>query len=652
MPAADAVSPQLKAMHHCYWVWSPSVAEDKKPSAQSTWVWRGQEFLGIESAQATLPPAAAETAQADVVVLESGGLGFEKQSAQWPQALCDAAHPPWVVLKTIPALLRGDLFKHALRHCGGRLIVVLAVDDLRASAVHISRGLSWERTAEDLVRELTTNLAVNSVLRCAHTVVSLGTAGALLFSRVPQPDAAGRATTGATLVYDPRKLEGDWEGFRTGIVPGALATLTAGIVRQLAQGLTGHGDLVEGLKAGVGGMRRLHELGFGPFTGHGPTALRFPADEVAAALRAEQASLCSSPVPPLDISTVHDPPATAGSRRRISFRPAWRLGLDPARLSESLPQVIETLTIRGAHCALPAVPSAAFADFVSIDRQEIEALRSMRGLMSEYVAGNQSKPLSLAVLGPPGSGKSYSVEQVAESVRPGKVRVLTFNLSQFSDAGELHGAFHQVRDAALQGNLPLVFWDEFDTTFGGRPLGWLQYFLAPMQDGSFRGGQLVHPIGRSIFVFAGSTCSQVRHLGKKLSPQQRREVKLRDFVSRLKGFLSVRGPNRLNNAPDRDPYYLLRRGQVLRSLLLRHAPQLFAGKEPDLILRIDRGVLRAALHVSRYKHGARSLESLILTSALVGKSSFERACLPADEQTELHVPSREFRALVQEPFLT
>ncbi len=31
--------------------------------------------------------------------------------------------------------------------------------------------------------------------------------------------------------------------------------------------------------------------------------------------------------------------------------------------------------------------------------------------------------------------------------------------------------------------IPLVFWDEFDTSLDGRPLGWLRYFLAPMQDG-------------------------------------------------------------------------------------------------------------------------------------------------------------------------
>jgi hypothetical protein len=69
-----------------------------------------------------------------------------------------------------------------------------------------------------------------------------------------------------------------------------------------------------------------------------------------------------------------------------------------------------------------------------------------------------------------------------------------------------------VRDVGLSGALPLVFWDEFDTALEGKKLGWLRYFLAPMQDGRFQDGQLVHPIGRSIFVFAGGTSTTMEKL--------------------------------------------------------------------------------------------------------------------------------------------
>ena len=59
------------------------------------------------------------------------------------------------------------------------------------------------------------------------------------------------------------------------------------------------------------------------------------------------------------------------------------------------------------------------------------------------------------------------------------------------------------------GKIPLVFFDEFDSAFKGK-LGWLKYFLAPMQDGVFRLGDSVHPIGKAIFVLAGGTSSTYR----------------------------------------------------------------------------------------------------------------------------------------------
>jgi hypothetical protein len=58
-----------------------------------------------------------------------------------------------------------------------------------------------------------------------------------------------------------------------------------------------------------------------------------------------------------------------------------------------------------------------------------------------------------------------------------------------------------VRDRVLAGEMPVVFWDEFDS----RAYFWLQYLLAPMQDGRFQHGQLNHSIGKCVFVFAGGT---------------------------------------------------------------------------------------------------------------------------------------------------
>ena len=47
--------------------------------------------------------------------------------------------------------------------------------------------------------------------------------------------------------------------------------------------------------------------------------------------------------------------------------------------------------------------------------------------------------------------------------------------------------------------------------------GWLRYFLAPMQDGKFLQGEMAHPIGKAIFVFAGGTSWTLDNFGKQVT---------------------------------------------------------------------------------------------------------------------------------------
>ena len=285
-----------------------------------------------------------------------------------------------------------------------------------------------------------------------------------------------------------------------------------------------------------------------------------------------------------------------------------------------------------------------------MDRQEIESFRSISNLVFEYCRQEpQKRPLSVAVFGPPGSGKSFGIKEIANSLLPGQIRVLEFNLSQFDSEGDLHAAFHQVRDAGLSGTIPLVFWDEFDTSLEGAPLGWLRYFLAPMQDGRFQEGQINHPIGRSIFVFAGGTSSTMAAFDQGPT-EEFRAAKGPDFISRLKGYINVLGPNPVEGSATsaEDPYFIIRRAILLRSSLNRNAKHLFEKGDGKELLNIDSGVLRALLKTRVYKHGVRSIESIIAMSQLTGETSFERSSLPAESQLDLHVDGKSFLSLVQQ----
>jgi len=369
--------------------------------------------------------------------------------------------------------------------------------------------------------------------------------------------------------------------------------------------------------------------------------LVFPIDRIAASL--------AHPAFQFAVAPVQDPMRFIQKKGEPSERPLkegfWTLLQD--KFKDSLEQVAMQVVLEGPEVALQGVPWGQFGNLLTVDRQEIESYRSIRNLVAEYAGQNQvACPLSMAVFGTPGSGKSFGVTEMARSLLHGQIEPITFNLSQFDAPDDLLSAFHQVRDISLGGKLPLVFWDEFDTSLRETRLGWLRYFLSPMQDGKFQEGQISHPIGRAIFVFAGGTSSSMAEFDRG-ADEGFKSAKGPDFVSRLKGYINVLGPNPVASSST-DPYFVIRRAILLRSSLKRGTPQLFEKRDGEDILNIDRGVLRALLKIGYYKHGARSIESIIAMSQLSRKNAFERSCLPSETQLDLHVDGKSFLALVQQ----
>ncbi|MCE5287050.1 MAG: Ryanodine receptor Ryr, partial [Pelosinus sp.] len=243
--------------------------------------------------------------------------------------------------------------------------------------------------------------------------------------------------------------------------------------------------------------------------------------------------------------------------------------------------------------------------------------------------------------------------QVAASIAPKLIERLNFNLSQFRTPLELIAAFHKVRDLSLEGKIPLVFFDEFDSTFEEK-LGWLKYFLSPMQDGVFREGDSLHSIGKTIFVFAGGTSNTLQTFcGEKITDKQEKkrflqEFKLAkgpDFLSRLRGYVNILGPNQTD--PVTDQLFIIRRAMLLRSLLEKKVPHLITDGEAQ----IDNGVLRALLKIAKYKHESRSMEAILDMSLLTKAKKWEQSYLPSKEQLKLHVDEETFlRHLMHDTF--
>jgi hypothetical protein len=628
----DWISPTDSHLHHSYAMWSPFKMDERQPGSGN--VWRVQEFLGLSPLYAGSGPKANlgkvtdDLASPDVVILDDANLGFRDNSTLWPRAILKNHTIPWVLVKMAKPVAQGKLWERLYNNHAARLIAVMTVGDLRSRQVQISRQLSWERTAQDLVWELLHNAQVNTLARCAHVIVSFGPAGVALLSQGIDNTPEG------TLFFDPGAMEGEWGINYRGHMVGYNSCLTAGIARELMLN-TKQPDISKGIQSGVRAMRFLHVEGYGRLIGtERRIHLALPESRIAEVLAEESQGLATA--------QIKNPTQT--SRTRF-----WTILED--KNPDSLETVAEQIVLQGLESALQGVPIGRFGNLKTVDRQEIESLHSISILISDYSQRYRKNPLSIAVFGPPGSGKSFSVEEVAKSVMPDDIKKLSFNLSQFAGPENLFDAFHQVRDVSLSGKIPLVFWDEFDTRLQNEPLGWLRYFLAPMQDGEFQEGQIIHPIGHSIFVFAGGTSHSIETFGANLTEKERLTVKLPDFASRIKGFLNILGPNRQTRPSGRgeytDPYYIIRRAIILRSNLERFSSQLLQQEGDKRIANIDKGVLRAFLLVKEYRHGARSIEAIIAMSQLAGKTCFERSCLPSETQLNLHVDGLDFSAIVQ-----
>ncbi len=306
--------------------------------------------------------------------------------------------------------------------------------------------------------------------------------------------------------------------------------------------------------------------------------------------------------------------------------------------------VAEEIVLEGPERLFQNVPVCRYRDLSTVDLDEIENYHAIKTLMEEYAyaydnplrAENNILPISIAVFGPPGSGKSFGVKQIAKSQE--RFRISSLNLSQYRSATELFAAL----DAALVYEdhlIPLIFFDEFDSELDGVSRGWLKYFLSPMQDGEYTLDGRTLSIKGAVFVFAGGTAPSFPAFlpddEEKALEFQR--VKGPDFVSRLKGILNIKGPNPTTVT---DRQHMIRRALLLRNLFMGQAYNFYSPKTGRV--NISLSLLRALLRVSEFRHGSRSIEFIVGMSRKAGLSRYTPSCLPLAEQLDIHLDVRDF----------
>ena len=263
------------------------------------------------------------------------------------------------------------------------------------------------------------------------------------------------------------------------------------------------------------------------------------------------------------------------------------------------------------------------------DPAELGPVLVLQTVMDSYVSKETfQRPLCIGVFGPPGSGKSFAVKEVARVIGrkfdDDPFDFFEFNLTQFAQPDEINSAIDLVRASVAKGKVPIAFWDEFDCRHDGHEFGYLRYFLPSMQDGVTYFHGMPYYIGRSIFVFGGGVKSSWEDMEEMLTKASSQELqiaktlKIPDFMSRLRVVLDIDGidiqEELLRDSASQAELAELRRILLKRAFIIAHQMDTHwkkaARKTSGLLLR---------LLIAQYKFGARSIEAVIEASRVTDR---------------------------------
>ena len=284
------------------------------------------------------------------------------------------------------------------------------------------------------------------------------------------------------------------------------------------------------------------------------------------------------------------------------------------------------------------------------DPVEIEPITTLKRAMDSYIKRETfQRPLCVGVFGPPGSGKSFAVKEVAKAIAQkidqNPFEFFEFNLTQFGKPEEINSSIEPIRASVAKGKVPIVFWDEFDCRYDNQAFGYLRYFLPSMQDGVTYVRGVPYNIGRSIFVFAGGVKSSwdemvtLIHSDDQDQARLAKNQKIPDFMSRLRVVIDIDAIDLseriLKNSATTEELDDLRRILLKRAFIIAHQMDTHwkkaARKTSGLLLR---------LLLADYKFGARSIEAVIEVSGVADRLVYSLQELIAPSAARIHAKWR------------
>jgi len=571
-----------------------------------------------------------------------------------------------------------------------KTLAIVYGDHLRSGCnLAIARRISIERTAQDFLQELHTNPLLGELGAFEHLIVRFGLLAVVHSYRIKNR-RFHRLFFDPENIYKPEystKLSGGVTGTQTLLLDNIISELLTLDNEEQKNPYDVAEKIGDGIKQGIVDCRARYDNGYGETAKEaleflGPESIRQTFQSVKSSERNEKNRYSTADIADERIPLAH---------------PAWSILAQSAEYK--LVQAAESIVYHGVHKALNsreiALDQSPESDdcqsnvdnrvwspigwfgtkkkrMIVLERYELESYRSVQLLMEEVMNSRNSSILSIAVFGPPGSGKSFVSERIADSAcEASKVTPVLkkINLASISDSNQLiekldkafseyfqqyELAKNEVADTKKIKTLQLIiFFDEFDCSINDKVLGWLKTFLPMMQDGEFttaintRKPNYSTYHNQPILIFAGGTSHTYSNFSRQDSagdPEDQlrfAQAKGPDFVSRLRGHIDILGPSKTS---EHDEGYVIRRAILLRTAFLRHVR---LSEEESLIEYIYNPFLRAMLTVSRYKHGARSMEAIIAMCAQLPGGKISSASMPTHAQLNMHVDANEFLKLVR-----
>lgn len=634
--------------YNSFLYWNPYKDKDRNKSWRIDKKIGFGDYAGTKKENIKLGLKDIQPTNNDYLIIDDAGIEYREAEEVW-KPLLEGNKYKHIILKMSHPVARGSVFKELIKNHKDNLTIITSASELRKGNIKISKGVSWEQSMSDLVIGLEKNQEFKLLKQCKTLIVTFSTEGAFYLT-------THKGEKKSRMIFDNSLLEGEFVTEKnTGGVIGYQNTFVAGYLAGLILEEAGLSNTEIMISASLSAIRQLAKTGH--LLNNGLPG--FPYDKIINEFFNPSYRFASAFVPQPDFV----PPENFGNWSILKGNYALEEQTEPL-FNEAILHILDKKN------GLANTPHFKVKYFFTVDRNEIEGLRNIKQLIQSYDSTKEEKePLSIGVFGSPGSGKSFVVKQLQKGIPVDNTSFLEFNLSQFSNPDDIVGALHQVRDEVLDGKLPFVFWDEFDS----KEYMWLQYLLAPMQDGQFQEGQITHNIGRCVFVFAGGTSYDFEHFGpvepkKPEIPKDKdytlygfkleeyndkskkyENFKLKkgpDFKSRLNGYLNVMGPNQeYNFCKETEGWDELNENDIyfpVRRAILFNALSGFDASKSD----IDFDMLNAIIKIDKYKHGARSFEKVIKSIFSNNNGKMLKSNLPPDTLLNSHVVKSEFVSLM------